>query len=140
MSDSTVTRRLAAELLLAVALAAAGCGGDDTKTQPAQRGHTESTAAEDGRRVATTIVGKNIAFDPQTVTIPAREEVTITFDNQDPVPHNLHVLAGHEGDFATPVESGPRKQQLTVRIDKPGRYTFQCDVHLPGMKGTLVVA
>lgn len=131
-------QRLGAALVgVAIALAA-GCGGND---QPALTGDNDTTAGDNAAAPATnlTIVGKDIAFSPDTVTIPAGDDVTITFDNQDTVPHNLHVLAGDQGDFKTPVEAGPTTQRLTLRIDKPGRYTFQCDVHLPGMKGTLVV-
>ncbi|MCH8051066.1 MAG: hypothetical protein IIC86_03500 [Chloroflexi bacterium] len=55
-----------------------------------------------------TLVGKKIAFDVDALTVPAGQEVTITFDNQDAaVPHNLHVQAGPEGDFKTEIVEGP---------------------------------
>ncbi|MCH8921462.1 MAG: cupredoxin domain-containing protein, partial [Chloroflexi bacterium] len=87
-----------------------------------------------------TIVGKNIAFDVDALTVPAGQEVTITFDNQDAaVPHNLHVQAGPEGDFKTEIVNGPVLQTLTFEISEPGSYTFVCDVHPNQMAGTIVV-
>ena len=87
-----------------------------------------------------TIVGKNITFDLNALTVPAGQEVTITFDNQDAaVPHNLHIQAGPEGDFKTEIVEGPVLQTLTFEIAKPGSYSFVCDVHPIQMAGTLVV-
>ncbi len=87
-----------------------------------------------------TIVGKNIAFDVDALTVPAGQEVTFTFDNQDAaVPHNLHVQAGAEGDFKTDIIAGPVLQTLTFEISAAGSYSFVCDVHPDLMSGTLVV-
>ncbi|MCH8992793.1 MAG: cupredoxin domain-containing protein [Acidobacteria bacterium] len=85
-------------------------------------------------------MGKNITFDLNALTVPAGQEVTITFDNQDAaVPHNLHIQAGPEGDFKTEIVEGPVLQTLTFEIAKPGSYSFVCDVHPIQMAGTLVV-
>jgi len=87
-----------------------------------------------------TLVGKNIAFDVEGLTVPAGQEVTLTFDNQDvDVPHNLHVQAGPEGDFKTEIVNGPVLQTLMFEITEPGNYTFVCDVHPIQMVGTLIV-
>ena len=101
-----------------------------------------ATGPADGGTVATeiTVVGKDILFDTDVVTVPAGEEVTITFENQDDgVPHNFRVQAGAEGDFKTEIESGPISQTLTFTIGEPGSYTFLCDVHPDPMRGQLVV-
>jgi len=72
--------------------------------------------------------------------VPAGQQVTITFDHQDVgIFHNFHVQAGAAGDFKTEIEQGPVKQTLTFTIDRPGSYTFICDVHPNQMTGTLVV-
>ncbi len=94
-----------------------------------------------GESVTTaTVVGKDIAFDVDTLTVPAGQQVTITFDHQDAgVFHNFHVQAGAAGDFKTEIEQGPVKQTLTFTLSQAGRYTFICDVHPNEMTGTLVV-
>jgi len=93
-----------------------------------------------GPVTSATIVGKNIAFDVDALTVPAGQEVTLTFDNQDTsIPHNLHVQAGAEGDFKTEIVDGPVLQTLTFEIATSGSYTFVCDVHPDLMVGTLIV-
>ncbi len=108
---------------------------------PPVTGAVSSQAPDDGAPVTSaTIVGKNIAFDVDALTVPAGQEVTITFDNQDAaVPHNLHVQAGPEGDFKTEIVGGPVLQTLTFEIAAPGSYSFVCDVHPNQMAGTLIV-
>ena len=87
-----------------------------------------------------TVIGEKIAFDLDTLTVPAGAEVTITFENlDDGIPHNFHVQAGAAGDFKTEIEDGPITQSLTFTIVQPGSYTFVCDVHPGRMKGQLVV-
>lgn len=109
---------------------------------PPLRGQGAAGQAPAGGTPVTTatVVGKSIAFDVDTLSVPAGQQVTITFDHQDAgVFHNLHVRAGAAGDFKTEIEQGPVKQTLTFIIDRPGSYTFICDVHPGQMKGTLVV-
>lgn len=54
--------------------------------------------------------------------------------------HNFHVDGGDAGQFTTPIENGPTTQELLVRIDRPRRYEYVCDVHRDTMRGTLVVS
>ena len=94
---------------------------------------TPPTRAEDA-----TVVGRNIAFNITSLVANAGQPLIITFDNQDPlIPHNLHIFAGTEGDFATEIRDGPDIQTLTVTINQPGSYNFQCDVHPVEMSGIL---
>ncbi len=105
--------------------------GGQEAGQPTAGGESVTTA---------TVVGKDIAFDVDTLTVPAGQPVTITFDHQDAGTfHNFHVQAGAAGDFKTEIEEGPVTQTLTFTISQAGRYTFICDVHPNQMKGTLVV-
>ena len=129
------------------------CGGDSqrkgadratpstTVTTKAKADQTAMTEQPDMTEAplptSVTITAKNVAFVPTKVTIAAKTDVTVTFDNQDAgVPHNLH--------FDTPdvvktdVKNGPDQETLKLNVDKPGKYTFMCDVH-PTMAGTLTV-
>ena len=102
------------------------------RQQPSAGGPSAVTSA--------TVVGKGIAFDVDTLSVTAGQQVTITFDHKDAgVFHNFHVQAGAAGDFKTEIEQGPVTQILTFTIDQPGSYTFICDVHPGQMKGTLLV-
>ena len=68
--------------------------------------------------------------------------MTVAYDNQSAVPHNI---AFYEGDSAddpliaeTEVETGPIVQELTFTTpSEPGSFLFLCDVHPETMRGTL---
>ncbi|MGE3074341.1 MAG: cupredoxin domain-containing protein [Dehalococcoidia bacterium] len=87
------------------------------------------------------ITAKDTSFDKTSLTAKAGE-VTIKFDNQDSIPHNLDIFNGPKSsdDSAakTPIKTGPAKATLTVQL-KPGKYYFQCDVHPDQMHGVLTV-
>lgn len=104
--------------VLALALAAlAGCGGDDA-----------------GAPVATTAV-KMVSgneFEPQAITVKAGD--TVTWTNDDGVPHN-----------AVATEGGGPKSELFAKggtyswkAATPGTVEYVCTVH-PGMDGTIEV-
>jgi plastocyanin len=116
-------------LLFVLALALPACGdSDDRMAAPRTQGPvTEAT-----------IVGDDLEFDVETLTVPAGQEVTITFENrEDLVAHNLRVIAGDE-EFKTETETGPKTQTLTFTVAEPGTYEYICDVHPQTMKGELV--
>ncbi|HET6615316.1 MAG TPA: plastocyanin/azurin family copper-binding protein [Dehalococcoidia bacterium] len=142
-------RRVAALVLVAVALAAGACGEDDTSaggptvvdtpvaSTPAQADLIVKTPDADGD---VTLVAHNLAFDADEVRAPAGA-LTLTIDNRDGgTPHNLHVFAGSDntgnsiGDTA--IENGPARASLHVQLDA-GAYFFQCDVH-PSMHGAVI--
>jgi plastocyanin len=118
-----VRARLLSGLAIAVPLVLlAACGGGDG-----------ANAAAGGDADAT-VVSPGLSFEPVAVTVPAGE-VTLVYENQDEgVPHNLHVQGV---DAKTSVEPGPDTQELTFTAEA-GEYTFVCDIH-PNMKGTLTV-
>jgi plastocyanin len=81
-----------------------------------------------------TVIAKNIAFSPATVTVKAGASVTLTLQNQDSfVPHNINVLGVKTADC-----TGPCTASVSFTAPAPGNYTFQCSIH-PTMTGTLVV-
>ena len=90
------------------------------------------------------LVGKNLAFDTQTLTGAAGKELTVTFDNQDSgTPHNLHFYKGADATAPsianTDIATGPVTQTLKVGPLDAGTYYYQCDVHPTTMNGVLTV-
>jgi plastocyanin len=90
----------------------------------------------------TELAASGVAFDIDRLTLPAREEVTVTLDNQDSVPHNFAMYeteAATEEIFVGETFTGPDTMEYSFRSPKPGEYFFQCDVHPDQMNGTVVV-
>jgi plastocyanin len=91
---------------------------------------------------AVTVTAQNLAFNPTTISLPAGQASTITFDNQDSgIPHNIDIFTDttyttslFKGDLVTGVAS----QDYNVPALDPGTYAFRCDVHT-NMTGTLTV-
>ena len=135
-------RRVLLTLAVCAALGVAGCGGDDdddggggggasTSEQPAGDG---GGAGGGGAQVSM----KNIQFNPKDVTVKAGE--TITFTNGEAVPHDVHKTSGPGDDFASGPTGGMQEgDTFELTLDKPGKYEYVCDVHAPGMAGSITV-
>ena len=81
---------------------------------------------------------KNIQFAPKDVTVKASE--TITFTNDEAVAHDVHKTSGPGKDFASGPTGGMQEgDTFELTLDKPGKYEYVCDVHAPGMAGTITV-
>jgi plastocyanin len=93
-----------------------------------------------GGQVAVTAL--NIAFDTDTIELPAGQPATITFDNQDAgVQHNISIYSGEdlaELLFQGEIVTGPAVVEYPIPPEPAGEYYFHCDVH-PNMNGTVVV-
>ena len=148
-------RRLLPAVAAICALLFAACGGDSQKketssptvattvttvsTSTTTAGGGVTTTAAGGMQTHFTVTAKNVAFTPTKLSIPANEDVEITFDNQDSsVPHNLDIMTPTA--FKTDVKSGPTKDTLKVNVAKAGTYDYQCDVHPTTMKGQITVS
>jgi hypothetical protein len=82
--------------------------------------------------VGTSEIGiTDFAFDPTTVEIEMG--TTVTWTNNDDVPHTATGLAG-EFDTGT---IGPG-ESASFTFDTPGTYTYYCEIH-PSMQGTIIV-
>jgi cytochrome c oxidase subunit II len=90
------------------------------------------------------LAAENIAFDKNTITVPAGAEVMINFDNKDSgVPHNFAVYTDSsttKSIFIGQIITGPNTITYAFTAPTaPGNYFFRCDVHPTMMTGTFVV-
>jgi plastocyanin len=86
-----------------------------------------------------TLVAKDLAFNTAELHLPAGQEVSLEFDNQDnAVPHNVAIYTEEGGEpiFQGETITGPATTTYTFTIPDPGQFYFQCDLH-PTMNGTV---
>jgi plastocyanin len=93
-------------------------------------------------QVELTISALNVAFDTGSLSVPAAQEVTIKFvNNDDAIPHNLHISGPGGFDVKTDIFTGSdgRSRDLVFPATEAGTYAFVCDVHPVQMTGTVTV-
>jgi plastocyanin len=132
--------KLLALLLACVALGLVACGGDDEEPDGGGGGATEQPAdtGGGGGGGGGEVAMQNIQFDPKDVSVSAGE--TITFTNKEAVPHDVHKSSGPGEDFASGPSGGMQEgDTFELTLDQPGEYEYVCDVHAPGMSGTITV-
>ena len=119
---------------LALGLVAAGCGDDDGGDSGGGSASTTEEPAAGGGGGAQ--VGmQNIQFDPRDITVKAGE--TITFTNDEAVPHDVHKTSGPGDDFSSGDTGGMQEgDTFELKLDQPGKYDYVCKVHAPGMAGS----
>jgi plastocyanin len=134
--------KLLALILACLALGLAACGGDDdsgggdsggssSSDQPADSG---GGASAGGAKVSM----EGVQFNPGDVTVKAGD--TVTFTNNESIPHDVHKSSGPGDDFASGPDGGMQQgDTFDLKLDKPGKYEYVCDVHAPGMAGTITV-
>jgi len=126
--------KLLALILACLALGLAACGGDDDDGGGDGGNASEQPAGGGGTEVAL----ENVQFDPKDVTVKAGE--TITFKNNESIPHDVHKTSGPGDDFASGPSGGMQEgDTFELKLDQPGKYEYVCDVHAPGMAGTITV-
>jgi plastocyanin len=131
--------KLLALMLACLALGLAACGGDDDDDGGGGGGAstTEQPAGGDGGG-GVQVKMQNIQFDPKDVTVKTGE--TITFSNDESIPHDVHKTSGPGGDFASGPDGGMQEgDTFELKLDQPGKYEYVCHVHAPGMAGTITV-
>ncbi|MGZ3587837.1 MAG: cupredoxin domain-containing protein [Candidatus Limnocylindrales bacterium] len=93
-----------------------------------------------GTATTVTITANGLKFEPQQVTVAAGQALTIHFDNQDSVQHDIAIFAGADANaplvFRGQVFAGPKAVDYSVPALTAGSYFFHCDVH-PTMTGTI---
>jgi plastocyanin len=132
--------RLLGLALLALALAAAGCGGDDDNGDD-EAAPPPPPAATGGNGEATTLDNPAdpsgaLKFQKDSLTAPAGE-VTLVMENPSSVDHNIAIEGEEEGEVVG--QGGTSEVTATL---EPGEYTFYCSVpghQAAGMEGTLTI-
>ncbi|MFL5791184.1 MAG: cupredoxin domain-containing protein, partial [Actinomycetota bacterium] len=127
--------------------AGGGGGGPPASGPPSSSGPPPTSApptssAPPTGGVTTTVTASGLAFDTQTITLPANKATTLTFDNQDSgVPHDIAIFPDASATnplFTGDIVVGPKSVDYQIPALKPGSYFFHCDVH-PDMNGTVTV-
>ena len=109
-----------AALTSAIALLAAGCGGDS--------GGGSATALKAGD-----VIGmKGLRFKPGHVQVPVGQKVT--WRNDESVGHDVKADSG--ASFSS--ETFGKDKSYSWTPDKAGTVKYECTLH-PGMRGTIVV-
>ena len=123
--------------LLAGVLAASACGGDsDNKSTPvpvatSPAGTPKSTSAATAPAAeGASVVMKNFAFDPKTVTLKVGQ--TVTWTNQDSATHTV------EGDGGIHSDDLSKGKSYSKTFDSEGTFNYVCSIH-PSMKGQVIV-
>ena len=132
--------KLTALILACLALGLAACGGGDDSGGSSSAGSSTGQSSGGGSSSAggTNVSLKNIQFNPKDLTVKAGQ--TITFTNDESVPHDVHKESGPGGDFSSGPDGGLQQgDTFKLKLDKPGTYKYVCHVHAPGMSGTITV-
>jgi plastocyanin len=134
-------RRMVLGVLAGVlALAAAGCGGDDgsasaTTAAPATTSAPATTAAGGGGENELKLTAQGTAWDTTSLEMASGADVNVEVTNQDSIEHNFTFA---EANANQDVEGG---EDVTVTFTAPaaGSYEFLCKYHPSVMRGTVTV-
>ncbi len=117
-----------------------GGGGGSATPAPSGAPTTAPSEAPGGETVTLKITASGIAFDTDTLEVPAGVPFKIEFANNDAgIPHNVAI---HEGSPTGPavwtgeIFNGVETRTYDVPALPAGTYGFVCTVH-PNMTGTL---
>ena len=86
----------------------------------------------------------NLAFNTDTITVPAGAMVRMEFTNQEAQPHNFALFESNAAEnvlFRGDIITGP-DQTITYEFQspsEPGTYYFHCDPHASVMFGDFIV-
>ncbi len=135
--------KLLALMLACLALGLVACGGDDEESEGGGGGAATTSEEQPadtggGGGGGTEVSMESIQFQPGEVSVSAGD--TITFVNNESVPHDVHKTSGPGEDFASGPSGGMQEgDTFELTLDQPGTYEYVCDVHAPGMAGSITV-
>jgi plastocyanin len=124
--------RLMAIILLAAAVAVAGCSSSAST----------ATAPRSVDPNAITISANGLAFSTSELSIPAGRPFQIVFENHESALHNVAIYTDSSASqpvFGEEPFGGPGQEVYDVPALSAGSYFFRCDVH-PEMSGTMTAA
>jgi len=132
-------RILAAVAITGFLLALSACSKNTTTSI-----NTTTSTASGGTAVTIVLTAQNMAFDKNSITVPAGANVTINFNNKDTIPHNFALYtnssAATPAIFQGQTVTGPTTVTYTFTAPAaPGTYFFRCDVHPTTMTGSFIV-
>jgi plastocyanin len=125
---------------LALALVVPACGGDDDDEGSGNGGGAgmEQPADGGGGGAGTEVSMQNIQFEPAEVSVAPGD--TVTWVNDESVPHDVAQTSGPGGEFSSGPEGGMSDgDTFEHTFEEPGTYEYVCRVHAPGMAGTITV-
>jgi len=129
-----------AALGLVIAFTAISCGGGGGASDDPTIGAAGATCTASGNQVS--ISSDNLKYDKSCLAVPANQDFTINFDNQEGLPHNVVILKDKDSSdpvFTGDIITGPKKLGYQVKGLAAGTYRFRCSVHPTQMKGTFIV-
>jgi plastocyanin len=86
------------------------------------------------------ISAQGIAFDTDTLTVPADTPFQIVFTNYDAgIPHNVEILQDGQSIWMGEIFVGVETRTYNVPALPAGIYEFICTPHPVHMRGTLIV-
>ncbi len=130
-----MTRVVQALALAGLAALTVACSSGGSSPAPAT-GAPTSPGASAPAGGGTTIVAKDLAFQPTTLTIAADTPTEIILDNQEAAPHNIAIKdAAGATVFKGEIVSSTKVTNAVPALPA-GAYPFWCEVH-PDMTGTL---
>jgi predicted lipoprotein with Yx(FWY)xxD motif/plastocyanin len=115
-----------------------------TATSTTSTTTTTTSTATGGTPVTINLVAQAIAFDTNSISVPAGASVTINFNNKDTVPHNFSLYTDSSATppaiFQGQIVTGPATVTYNFKAPTtPGTYFFRCDIHPTIMTGSFIV-
>jgi len=127
-------------VLVGLVLAQMDIGGGEHAAAEEAGGHASAEA--EGGGPGLNMAAQNLEFSSDTITLPAGEETTLSFENEDAssIQHNVAIYEEEGGNELFVGDVIPGGDAITYDIPalKKGEYYFHCDLH-PGMNGTVTV-
>jgi plastocyanin len=117
----------AAAVCLSAVIAAGGRAAEPPAPAPA--GAADAAAPIAHAAATRTVVLKNIAFSPRTVTVKRGGKVTWSWQDHG-ITHNVTGRGFSSGNRS--------KGRFSVTFKKAGTFSYRCTIH-PGMTGKVVV-
>ena len=127
-------------LLVTASLVLAACAGGDEGASPAPSDDNTAGGTVSVVDGTVDISAADLAFDANVIQATAGEAFTVSFTNNEAVPHNFSVYTEEGGEAIATGEIITEGVTDEVEIEalEPGEYYFVCDLH-PEMNGTIVV-